>query len=86
MQSRVTEVREFTNRQKLEKSGGEESVIMGCTLSADEKEAIERSRAIERNLKEAGVQAAKDIKLLLLGKSSSFGNKYLLLCLCHKIA
>ena len=40
---------------------------MGCTLSADEREAVERSRAIERNLKEDGMHAAKDIKLLLLG-------------------
>lgn len=42
-------------------------VEMGCTQSAEERAAIERSRQIERNLKEDGVQAAKDIKLLLLG-------------------
>lgn len=41
---------------------------MGCTLSAEEREAMERSRAIEKNLKEDGVMAAKDVKLLLLGK------------------
>ena len=40
---------------------------MGCTMSADEKVALERSKAIEKNLKEDGIQAAKDIKLLLLG-------------------
>lgn len=41
---------------------------MGCTLSAEERQAMERSKAIEKNLKEDGMQAAKDIKLLLLGK------------------
>ena len=30
---------------------------------------MERSKQIERNLKEDGIQAAKDIKLLLLGKT-----------------
>ena len=45
---------------------------MGCTMSAEERSAMERSKQIERNLKEDGIQAAKDIKLLLLGK-----------CLCH---
>ena len=44
---------------------------MGCTLSAEERQAMERSKAIEKNLKEDGMQAAKDIKLLLLGKESS---------------
>lgn len=42
--------------------------IMGCTTSAEERAAIARSKLIERNLKEDGIQAAKDIKLLLLGK------------------
>lgn len=40
---------------------------MGCTLSAEERQAMERSKAIEKNLKEDGLQAAKDVKLLLLG-------------------
>lgn len=40
---------------------------MGCTMSQDERQALERSRAIEKNLKEDGIAAAKDIKLLLLG-------------------
>ena len=44
---------------------------MGCTLSAEERVAMERSKAIEKGLKEDGIQAAKDIKLLLLGKSFS---------------
>jgi hypothetical protein len=41
---------------------------MGCTMSAEERSAMERSKQIERNLKEDGIQAAKDIKLLLLGE------------------
>lgn len=45
------------------------TLAMGCTLSADERAALERSRAIEKNLKEDGMNAAKDVKLLLLGKS-----------------
>ena len=40
---------------------------MGCTTSAEDRAAIARSKQIERNLKEDGLQAAKDIKLLLLG-------------------
>jgi guanine nucleotide-binding protein G(o) subunit alpha len=42
--------------------------IMGCTLSAEDRLAMERSKAIEKGLKEDGIQAAKDIKLLLLGE------------------
>ncbi len=41
---------------------------MGCAMSAEERAALARSRQIEKNLKEDGLQAAKDIKLLLLGK------------------
>lgn len=44
---------------------------MGCTTSAEERAALQRSKQIEKNLKEDGIQAAKDIKLLLLGKSKS---------------
>lgn len=45
---------------------------MGCAQSAEERAAAARSRLIERNLKEDGLQAAKDIKLLLLGKNFVF--------------
>ena len=45
---------------------------MGCTMSAEERSAMERSKQIERNLKEDGIQAAKDIKLLLLGKFGEY--------------
>lgn len=41
---------------------------MGCGHSAEERAALLRSKQIEKNLKEDGLQAAKDIKLLLLGK------------------
>lgn len=44
---------------------------MGCTMSADERAALQRSKQIEKNLKEDGIQAAKDIKLLLLGAGES---------------
>ncbi|CAF4920863.1 unnamed protein product [Pieris macdunnoughi] len=44
---------------------------MGCTQSAEERAAAARSRQIERNLKEDGIQASKDIKLLLLGAGES---------------
>lgn len=41
---------------------------MGCTLSAEDKAAAERSRMIDRNLREDGEKASKEVKLLLLGK------------------
>ncbi|KAI9521928.1 Guanine nucleotide-binding protein G(o) subunit alpha [Dissostichus eleginoides] len=44
---------------------------MGCTLSAEERAALDRSKAIEKNLKEDGVTMAKDVKLLLLGAGES---------------
>jgi len=40
---------------------------MGCSMSAEERQALERNKVIEKALKEDGIQAAKDIKLLLLG-------------------
>ena len=43
---------------------------MGCAMSAEERAAVARSKLIEKNLKEDGIQAAKDIKLLLLGKQN----------------
>lgn len=39
-------------------------------MSAEERAALDRSKAIEKNLKEDGLTAAKDVKLLLLGKIS----------------
>ena len=46
--------------------------IMGCAMSAEERASRARSKQIEKNLKEDGIQAAKDIKLLLLGKNFFF--------------
>jgi guanine nucleotide-binding protein G(o) subunit alpha len=40
-------------------------------MSAEERAAAARSKQIEKNLKEDGIQAAKDIKLLLLGAGES---------------
>ncbi len=42
---------------------------MGCAMSAEERASRARSKLIEKNLKEDGIQAAKDIKLLLLGET-----------------
>lgn len=46
---------------------------MGCMVSRtqDDKEAAERSRMIEKNLKADGQRASKDVKLLLLGAGES---------------
>jgi len=40
-------------------------------MSTEDRHASERNRAIEKSLKEDGLQAAKDIKLLLLGNNLS---------------
>ncbi|KPJ05824.1 Guanine nucleotide-binding protein G(o) subunit alpha [Papilio xuthus] len=44
---------------------------MGCAQSAEERAAAARSKAIEKTLKDDGIQASKDIKLLLLGAGES---------------
>lgn len=41
---------------------------MGCTISSGEKEAVERSKKIDKDLKADGEKAAREVKLLLLGK------------------
>ena len=41
---------------------------MGCTLSTDDKAAQERSKMIDRNLRDDGEKAAREVKLLLLGE------------------
>lgn len=46
---------------------------MGCTLSAEDKAAIERSKIIDRNLREDGEKASREVKLLLLGKRVRLG-------------
>lgn len=45
---------------------------MGCSASAEERQAIERNKVIDRNLKDDGNRAAKDVKLLLLGATTQF--------------
>uniref|UniRef100_A0A673H788 Guanine nucleotide-binding protein G(i) subunit alpha-1 n=1 Tax=Sinocyclocheilus rhinocerous TaxID=307959 RepID=A0A673H788_9TELE len=40
---------------------------MGCTLSTEDKAAVERSKMIDRNLRDDGEKAAREVKLLLLG-------------------
>ncbi|NXY38523.1 GNAI2 protein, partial [Pomatorhinus ruficollis] len=44
---------------------------MGCTVSAEDKAAAERSRMIDKNLREDGEKAAREVKLLLLGAGES---------------
>jgi len=38
-------------------------------VSAEDKAAAERSKMIDKNLREDGEKAAREVKLLLLGKS-----------------
>uniref|UniRef100_A0A8D2JSM9 Uncharacterized protein n=1 Tax=Sciurus vulgaris TaxID=55149 RepID=A0A8D2JSM9_SCIVU len=42
-----------------------------CTLSAKDKAAVERSKLIDRDLREDGEKATKEVKLLLLGAGES---------------
>uniref|UniRef100_A0A8C2JQS8 Guanine nucleotide-binding protein G(i) subunit alpha-2 n=1 Tax=Cyprinus carpio TaxID=7962 RepID=A0A8C2JQS8_CYPCA len=44
---------------------------MGCTVSAEDKAASERSKMIDKNLREDGEKAAREVKLLLLGAGES---------------
>ncbi|TMS19263.1 Guanine nucleotide-binding protein G(i) subunit alpha-2 [Larimichthys crocea] len=44
---------------------------MGCTVSAEDKAAAERSKMIDKNLREDGEKAAREVKLLLLGAGES---------------
>ena len=45
---------------------------MGCTLSTDDKAAQERSKMIDRNLRDDGEKAAREVKLLLLGEKDGW--------------
>lgn len=59
---------------------------MGCTLSAEERAAIARSKAIEKNLKLEGARAERDVKLLLLGMTKTvFACVLVYLCLGYGI-
>lgn len=44
---------------------------MGCAMSAEARAALQRTKEIEKQLKEDGLAAQKDIKLLLLGAGES---------------
>lgn len=44
---------------------------MGCTVSQEDKAAAERSKMIDKNLREDGEKAAREVKLLLLGELPS---------------
>ena len=48
-------------------------MTMGCTLSTEDKAAVERSKMIDRNLRDDGEKAAREVKLLLLGKEKRTG-------------
>lgn len=50
---------------------------MGCTLSAEDKAAVERSKMIDKNLRADGERAAREVKLLLLGKSLTCASRRL---------
>lgn len=42
---------------------------MGCAVSSlEHKEAVERSKQIDKDLRAAGEKRAREVKLLLLGK------------------
>lgn len=43
---------------------------MGCTISAEDKAAAEWSKMIDKNLREDREKSSREVKLLLLGKSS----------------
>ncbi|KAL7056713.1 hypothetical protein AAHC03_020632 [Spirometra sp. Aus1] len=44
---------------------------MGCSLSREERDALKQSRDIDRQLKADEIEAAKNVKLLLLGAGES---------------
>ncbi|KAL3851769.1 hypothetical protein ACJMK2_015479 [Sinanodonta woodiana] len=44
---------------------------MGCAVSSEDKAAMERSKAIDKNLRLEGEKAAREVKLLLLGAGES---------------
>ena len=54
---------------------------MGCAVSALEKEAAERSKKIDQELRREGEKAKLEVKLLLLGKLLFGGKRFLLFCM-----
>ena len=47
---------------------------MGCAVSTDDKAAVERSKQIDKSLRADGEKAAREVKLLLLGKYNKFSH------------
>lgn len=45
---------------------------MGCAVSSADKEAVERSKKIDKDLRADGERQAREVKLLLLGKVLTF--------------
>lgn len=45
----------------------EQRRTMGCAISADDRNAADRSKQIEKQLRADGEKAAREVKLLLLG-------------------
>lgn len=45
---------------------------MGCTISAEDKAAVERSKMIDKNLREDREKSSREVKLLLLGMNYMF--------------
>ena len=50
---------------------------MGCAVSALEKEAAERSKKIDQELRRDGEKAKLEVKLLLLGMSLFYRLRYI---------
>ena len=63
--SRVNLQVELRKRNRKEKK---DSLNMGCALSSAEKEAVQRSLAIDKTLATENATKQNEIKLLLLGK------------------
>lgn len=54
---------------------------MGCTLSADERAALDRSREIDQMLRRDADRQSREVKLLLLGKPRTFTLSKFIVCL-----
>lgn len=64
--------REKKSKEILKKNKIKNYIKMGCAVSASrDKEAIERSKNIDRALRADGERAASEVKLLLLGEYST---------------
>ena len=49
---------------------------MGCAVSSIEKEAAERSKKIDQELRRDGEKASREVKLLLLGMFETFAKDF----------